>query len=698
MLERERHRQVARTRTERKAARHPEVRDALTNKRALGALDAARPALLQQVTKELDRQVKARDNARPVSALGFNLPFSKGAGQAVISTARKVGATIGGQGIQALLHTNSDFLQKRGEAAGTDVVDLVTNAVPSTYALGREIVKGHERKALNMILDPYKQLAEHPVKSFSEHPVLSSLLLSGTYGGVGRTAGGILRHSPSETLRAIGTTHAPARTKVIPGTGVNILGTYSPNVITKAGQVARDRRRGAPDIIPKGNEQARYANSFIGREEDIRRVDRNIADRQSHNDIRLKDEGPVLGGRRNRNKPSAATSLVAQGIAHPRELRASLEEYRAQVQASHDRAPDGRRKRQQKETLRHIDQSLKRLDEPAQVAAAQRFAQTNLTLHREMQKRRLAPADDIARYVPYAVQHMGARRITRADVEAEVKALRDKRRGRNADKAHIDAEIQRVKATEGQVVNEAGQRLTREDIAADMQQRGFLDPAMVSQAPGFRGAKNFYAAMKEPRGVGNEMRTGKATLEGSFDVHPGALVEQNVKSQGLIDAHDSFKRFIHHFGYHQGDKLKAGSYKDMKALADKLHDKDPRVEWQPVRALPLAARRDLVDSVLSSPDHIEGHAHVKEALDQALSEAPGDTRGAFVLVPARIAQEYRGHLQRTVHPVISAISSAFRGTVLGTNLNWLTGNVVEAGCAHSSPGRGSGHGTWDAVR
>src|SRR4051794_3191170 len=292
MLERERHRQIARTRTERKAARHPEVRDALTNKRALGALDAARPALLQQVTKELDRQVKARDNARPVSALGFNLPFSKGAGQAVISTARKVGATIGGQGIQALLHTNSDFLQKRGEAAGTDVVDLVTNAVPSTYALGREIVKGHERKALNMILDPYKQLAEHPVKSFSEHPVLSSLLLSGTYGGVGRTTGGILRHSPSETLRAIGTTHAPARTKVIPGTGVNILGTYSPNVITKAGQVARDRRRGAPDIIPKGNEQARYANSFIGREEDIRRVDRNIADRQSHNDIRLKDKGP----------------------------------------------------------------------------------------------------------------------------------------------------------------------------------------------------------------------------------------------------------------------------------------------------------------------------------------------------------------------------------------------------------------------
>jgi hypothetical protein len=67
-----------------------------------------------------------------------------------------------------------------------------------------------------------------------------------------------------------------------------------------------------------------------------------------------------------------------------------------------------------------------------------------------------------------------------------------------------------------------------------------------------------------------------------------------------------------------------------------------------------------------------------------------------VLVPARIAQEYRGHLQRTVHPVISAISSAFRGTVLGTNLNWLTGNVVEAGLRALVSG--AGVGSWNLGR
>jgi hypothetical protein len=178
LASRERHAQIGQTRPQRIASLHPLFRDALTAHHHAAMTDlaikqATVPALLR-VSRELDRAEAKQRASRPVSAAGINLPFTAGDAGRVLASARSGAAFLGGAVVKQLGGgTAPKFLTEMGANAGRDVVDLATNAIPSTYHLAATTV--HDPKAgAKMLAQPYidlgKNIAKGDVKKIAEHP------------------------------------------------------------------------------------------------------------------------------------------------------------------------------------------------------------------------------------------------------------------------------------------------------------------------------------------------------------------------------------------------------------------------------------------------------------------------------------------------------------------------------------------------
>jgi hypothetical protein len=680
LASRERHAQIAQTRPQRIASLHPLFRDALTAHHQAAMTDlaikqATVPALLR-VSRELDRAEAKQRASRPVSAAGINLPFTAGDAGRVLASARSGAAFLGGAVVKQLGGgTAPKFLTEMGANAGRDVVDLTTNAIPSTYHLAATTV--HDPKAgAKMLAQPYidlgKNIAKGDVKKIAEHPLQNALLVSGGYGALGRGLGGAARiggKAGSAGLREVGSTLRPAATVELPGTTIRAQGEYSPNLLTKAVQRRNDVRRAAqPNKLSDRmlgrdtlhREIRTRTNENRAMNEDLRRFNRSAAQQIVHEAvappkriIHLPGNRRVVVGRRH---PNAAVTLATQNIVHP--TRAAVSDYLMQLEHEHTamkaelgriRSGDRVTRRnlsskiaQNEATRKEIRASLRSFDEGNVREAAEHYAKASVDLENGLVKRGMVTRDtaERARLTPYAVQHMGA---------------------------HVDRETGKIIAH--------GQELTPADIRAHMQHHGLSEPAFVTQKPPGRRASSYY--VPRVQSITDPLRTGEATRAGTFEAHPSVLYDQAAKSQGLIDAHDGYRSFASEFGYRKGGKLVVRSAADQRRLAQQLQQ-ETGVAWRPVKLVPFGAKKDQIASLVTDPHKVDVVKDVSNHLREALGDG-GDQRGAYVLVPEVAAKTFADHLKGTgAHPVLSMMSSFFRQSVLGLSFKWLFGNTIEA--------------------
>jgi hypothetical protein len=680
LASRERHAQIGQTRPQRLASLHPLFRDALTAHHHAAMTDlaikqATVPALLR-VSRELDRAEAKQRASRPVSAAGINLPFTAGDAGRVLASARSGAAFLGGAVVKQLGGgTAPKFLTEMGANAGRDVVDLATNAIPSTYHLAATTV--HDPKAgAKMLAQPYidlgKNIAKGDVKKIAEHPLQNALLVSGGYGALGRGLGGAARiggKAGSAGLREVGSTLRPAATVELPGTTIRAEGRYSPNLLTKAVQRRNDVRRAAqPNKLSDRmlgrdtlhREIRTRTNENRAMNEDLRRFNRSAAQQIVHEAvappkriIHLPGNRRVVVGRRH---PNAAVTLATQNIVHP--TRAAVSDYLLQLEHEHTamKAELGRIRSGDKVTRRNLSSkiaqneatrkeiraSLRSFDEGNVREAAEHYAKASVDLENGLVKRGMVTRDtaERARLTPYAVQHMGA---------------------------HVDRETGKIIAH--------GQELTPADIRAHMQHHGLSEPAFVTQKPPGRRASSYY--VPRVQSITDPLRTGEATRAGTFEAHPSVLYDQAAKSQGLIDAHDGYRSFASEFGYRKGGKLVVRSAADQRRLAQQLQQ-ETGVAWRPVKLVPFGAKKDQIASLVTDPHKVDVVKDVSNHLREALGDG-GDQRGAYVLVPEVAAKTFADHLKGTgAHPVLSMMSSFFRQSVLGLSFKWLFGNTIEA--------------------
>jgi hypothetical protein len=679
LASRERHAQIAQTRPQRLASLHPLFRDALTAHHHAAMTDlaikqATVPALLR-VSRELDRAEAKQRASRPVSAAGINLPLTAGDAGRILATARTGAAFIGKSVFAGLEGPFGKLTTQVGANAGRDVVDLATNAIPSTYHLAATTI--HDPKAgVKMLAQPYidlgKNIAKGDVKKIAEHPLQNALLVSGGYGALGRGLGGAARiggKAGHAGLREVGSTLRPAATVELPGTTIRAEGRYSPNLLTKAVQRRNDVRRAAqPNKLSDRmlgrdtlhREIRTRTNENVGMNEDLRRFNRAATLQVTHEAVATPKRIIHLPGNRRivvgRNKPNAAVTLATQNIVHP--TRAAVSEYLLQLEREHtamqaelkNMRSGGKPTRrvlsskiaQNEATRKEIRAALRNFDEGKVREAAQHYAKVSLDQEKGLIERGIITRDtaERARLTPYAVQHMGA---------------------------HVDRRTGKITAH--------GQELTPADIRAHMHHHGFSEPGFVTQKPPGRRASSYYVSRVQS--ITDPIRTGEATLAGTFETHPSVLYDQAVKSQGLIDAHDRYRSFASEFGYRHNGKLVVRSAADQRQLAHQLQQ-ETGVAWHPVKLVPFGAKKDQIASLVTDPTRVDVVRDISHHLREALGEG-GDQPGAYILVPKVAADTFAEHLKGVgAHPLIRMAGSAFRQSVLPLSFRWLSGNVIEA--------------------
>jgi hypothetical protein len=253
-------------------------------------------------------------------------------------------------------------------------------------------------------------------------------------------------------------------------------------------------------LHPHG-EIGRQMNELASLNEDLRRQHRGEANKAYRK---------AMKG----TKPSAATSLIAQNITHP--THGALVDYMEQLKLEREHLktqPHSAAKlADNAKSIDAIQRSLKKFDHEDQYNAARRYADENLRLQAELEKHGILGKEQAgARLTPYAVQHMGA---------------------------------QMDRAT-GKLVDPHGVELSVEDIRAHMAHNGFKEPAFVTQKPDGLGSSAFNVSREQV--IGGAHRSGEATRQGTLSLDPDLMLQQNVKAQGLLDAHHGYQRFLGQF-------------------------------------------------------------------------------------------------------------------------------------------------------
>lgn len=579
-----------------------------------------------------------------------------------------------------------------------DLINFPAQAIPSVYvpaAAAVEAARGRPQRGKKLLKDlprsdPVAALVTgHPkraLKLAEEHPGFTALEVLGAKGTAGR---GVTRAQEAAGARP---TVRPAR-KGPEGTNLRQPQAYSRDASTRVIQKATERRqaRKATELRRAGHKHEdtallaqanrkdpqRMSDAEIRKRMDerqaanetIRRQNRTRAMEETHRAI----TGTVTptGGIRQRArmtlrneqvrvKPTAATTLHAQAIT--RASLGDLRKYRDELVAAHE----GLRPSEQVLNRRlrtEIDKAIRKNPDPV------RLRQTAEDFQRVMESRQkgltergmLAKEQTVkAPLVPYAVRHMEG-----------------------------------VKPSEKGPVHADGSPVSAAEIEAHMRARGVARPAYVTQAPGQRGAKNFYVSSGQPPRVTSSTRTGRSTLTG-FEAHPDVLTEGVTKAQGLIDAADGFTNTIKEFA-HKPTLGKLATKRDADTAARDLEASTGQ-RFRPVRINPFAGREDQLKVLLDKAgseggldETVGGAQPIREAMDSAVRGEDGP--GPWALLPEPAAQQWAQHLHTLgVGPkakALQALGSGFRRTVLATSPTWMTGNVTEAalraGLARAGP-------------
>jgi hypothetical protein len=577
-----------------------------------------------------------------------------------------------------------------GENAAKDLVDIPTQVIPSTYAVAagvKEAAEGRPQRIKRLAKDfkehdPVALAAQgkfgKAVKEAEKHPVLTGLSVSGVGSAVSRTAGAgvrgagaTLRHTPAKgarkagrRLRKIGSTkRAP---KVAPGTNMREERTYHKGLVEKGVQHAIEGRK--VRRARKLRQQARRARN-PKRKDELRRqaaeqdprimseadIARRVDEREHVAEVRRRAHRAEAGKKADKALPKKHADLallVARGVVKP--TRESIEGY---VRKLDGQAKSGGLSKSQKQANRKLRAQLadalkdKKLNFKEVDDGAKAYAKTVGPLQKELVDRGIVDrsAERMARLIPIAVREMGAKW--------------------NKDRQRLELR---------------GEKLPVSRVENFLRSTG-RDPddlAYFTQAPGQRGAKNFFQSWHEPKGAMTGRLTGEATRKGTFEVNRDVGVENAVKPQGLIDAHQEYAEFVGEHGYRPRDQARPMSFEDRKAAQKFIRENlaDHAYIWRPVAIRPQFGRKSQSDALLdkAEAEDVSITPSVREGVEDALG---GKVDGKYVLVPDAAAKRLGEHsrlLGSAGTKVTRKVGRQFSSTVLTTSgFTWPVGNLVE---------------------
>src|ERR1700733_7160887 len=148
------------------------------------------------------------------------LSYARQAGGMGVSVASVFGPRPSLASIEGPLKGPLGFVAKLLVNAGKDAVTLPAETLPTIAAIGSHVFKGgedaftgnlsgaaqQEKQAAGGIVDPYVQLAEHPVRSFVAHPLLTPVMLEPLHGVTRGLAAPVRAFAPDSALgRAVST-------------------------------------------------------------------------------------------------------------------------------------------------------------------------------------------------------------------------------------------------------------------------------------------------------------------------------------------------------------------------------------------------------------------------------------------------------------------------------------------------------------
>lgn len=584
-----------------------------------------------------------------------------------------ISATI--KGVQELGNWGAKHGGIIGRAAN-DALDLPANTVSSLYYVGKQAATGHPLKAGEALVDPIIQTVEHPVKSFTEHPLNTVLIGRGIKGAIGHGAGFTMRHVPIDGVRRVASTEREA--KVIPGTGRVIRRQYSKDVISKAGQAALDRRARAKRVKRGENPRPVASKRDIQRavDEDVQAAKIVTQHNQSQTAGRARDAvAPKKGrGPRRRVKPTAATTLHAQGVVDT--TAADLAKYLDEVRA---KAPKlrGKTLEANKRTQALLEDAIKNHDPVAVHEAATAYTDLMGELeHQVVYDRGLVSpmAAEESRLAGARARKVkrGSNPPTAGARKAANKALKLTRREADRAKAELDMAMTEARAANtGRGVPPAQHdRLLRAIDRNDRAQQALQVAKQTAHDARSAHTRAHLPAGIEPAYVSHQAirvhspalptklpeppvkirKTGQAIKQGSADVHPAKLIEQAVDTQRLIDSSRAREQFIHDWGYRKPGRTTPEPFASSTG-AKNFAEKELGGDWAAVR----------------------------------------HPNGEYSLIPKTAWDRLKAHESKVdaQHPLLRGAGAQWRRNVLAFSPRWFFGNMLEAGLrsviAHAGP-------------
>ena len=573
----------------------------------------------------------------------------------------EIGKELKGQGYYAAItHKAGEAISKHVPTKvlknlTKDVVDFPSQAVPSLYVPGKEVVTGHPKKAVKIVVKGITETVKHP----TEHPLNTVLIARGGVSTLGRGAGAAMRSGAlGKGAKGIASTErAPLKL-----TGkVEQQQRYSKDVIDKGVQKLGEKSKTVVKVRQK-RALNRRVDREIGANEGVRRTVRE----------RTREEVESV-----KPKHHDAVPLVNEGVLkHPTTVKRDLQAELQRLREAKPTEPVDRRANA--DNIKRVEKLLndqKFIADPTSAFGAARAyarAQKPVTVKR-VHYGDLEPKQVQRRVIlPHAVREMGLKydeggtRIFDRAATLKAVARRERKTGQK-----VKVKIPKEEFTSPRFVSRSGQTVSDRAILEDFKAKGG-DPKNLSYVPesaSFKGARNFYVNTSRrgspERAVFKGKNTKGAQYERDFDV----LVEQAVKAAGKVSSHEGVDRLISNFGHSKpGGKMFTGK----EAERERLNlEAETGEQWTPMRVLRGQSKE--------AGERIKAGLTPGE-MPRLFSEHVGEKDGNVVLFPEKVAKRIRDHESVAKNPMakdFAAVNQRFRHVVLPTSPRWFTGNITE---------------------
>jgi hypothetical protein len=650
------------------------------------------------VVKVFESQPKAQQQAIVAGAMkNPGLPTSK----IVLNYARQAGgygvpvASVFGPRptlaqVEQPFHGVAAVIGKMFVNAARDAVSLPAETLPTVAAIGSHVVSAggdlvtgnfggaaqQEKQAAGGIVDPYIQLAEHPVRTFVDHPLLTPLMLEPLHGVARVMAAPIRAFAPESALGRVVSTDRPGI--ALTGKLTHERPAYNLSPTVKPGQVALEKMlyKHAPtgELIPREG----GTGSFLRNRQINQEIGQLVGTRER---IRVVNREEARGAREDAVTPSLprrAASAAKRTLAYGSK-RAAIPgaDVLARIADAAIRRPDT-----VEEDLRtHLAQvSANRpnlLDDPKALKAHDEYVkQTNRALNNKAFLRNPVPAFKAA--AAYAKDY--------APVEAE--AARLGHFGRITSDAlqrrtlmhyavtHMGASMDDVKG----LVDTNGDPLSNGQILSHLKSSDGTGGRLPAYTPdrvrfdseGDARRANFVSSERRPL-PSTKKNTLYAYTHGLTEPGHAALTEQHVLMRGIVDSHHSQNAYLDALP----TQKPGGGYWDTFEGAKR----DAPPGYRPINVAQPFHSQESLDQALqdAAPATIEEEA-VRRSLDLSSRLQPG-AKGRWAIVDDRALAALRQH-ENQIQPnallrTIRGLNNQFRTVALATSAKHIPGVAQE---------------------